>query len=110
MSLEEVVCDFVLGGTLIAAVLALGNILGPLAVGIVAALPVRIWATMLLGGVSASPDFILGMLRGVIPGSFGTLGFIIILSRRTHRYGVARAFLLACLVCVAVTSVGVLLA
>ena len=110
MSLWEFLSDFLMGGTLIAVVLALGHFIGPLTTGIIAALPVRVWATILLGGVSASPDFLLGMLRGIISGSVGTLGFIVILATRTRRYGVRNAFILACAVCAAITCVGVFLA
>jgi len=94
---------------MIAVVLALAGVIGPFMAGIVAALPIRVWATLLLGGAGESLDFVSGMLRGIIPSSFGALFFMLVLSRFTVRHGVARSFALASVVCTVVTVLGVAL-
>jgi hypothetical protein len=107
MDLQQTLYDFIAGGALIATVLALGRVFGPALAGIVAALPVRLGATLLLSGVSNSPGFVLGMLRGSIPASLGALGFMTTLSRTTTRFGMLKSFILAVAVCVLIILAGV---
>jgi hypothetical protein len=105
MSPEKLISDFILGGFLIAGVLAIANFIGPFMAGVIAALPVRVWATLLLGGVSGTEQFVLEMLRGVIPGSIGSLAFMTTLAKTTRRYGIVRSFVIACIICLVVTYV-----
>jgi hypothetical protein len=109
MSLSKLALDFIIGGAMIASVLAIANFIGPFMAGVIAALPVRIWATLLLGGVSGSSEFLMGMLRGVIPGSFGSLSFMIVLAKVTSRHGIMRSFALASAACLLVTYVALVI-
>jgi hypothetical protein len=107
--LERLIPDFLIGGSMIAGVLAVAHFLGPFLAGIIAALPVRLGATLFLGGIAGSSEFFLGLLRGIIPANFGTLCFIVMLAKTTRRYGVWKSFALSWAVCIAVTWIGLMI-
>ncbi len=107
MDWEKLLYDFLIGGGLIATVLALGKVFGPMIAGIIAALPVRLGATLFLSGMTNSPEFVLGMLRGSIPGSLGSFGFMATLAKTTKKFGLWKSFVLACIVCLIIIYVGV---
>jgi hypothetical protein len=107
MDWQKLLYDFIAGGALIATVLALGKVFGPTLAGIVAALPVRLGATLFLSGISNSPEFVIGMLRGSIPASLGAFGFMITLARTTKRLGMLKSFILAVAVCALIIFAGV---
>ncbi len=109
MDWQKLLFDFVVGGGLIAFVVALFHFVSPLMGGILASIPVRVGITMFLGGVSEGSEFVLGMLRGSIPGSFGAFSFMIVLSRATRRLGIWKSFSLASLICILVTCIGVVI-
>ena len=92
---------------MIATVLAIGKVFGPAIAGIIAALPVRLGTTLFLSGVTNSPEFVLGMLKGSVPTSIGAFGFIITLSRTTKRLGMLKSFILSIAVCVIIIFIGV---
>jgi len=107
MDWEKLAYDFLIGGGLIATVLALGKVFGPMIAGIIAALPVRLGTTLFLSGISNSPAFVAGMLRGSIPTSLGAFGFMVTLARTTTRFGMLKSFILACSVCLIIIFFGV---
>ena len=107
MDWQRLLLDFFIGGGLIAIVVAMFQFVSPLVGGILASIPVRIGITMFLGGVYEGSGFVLGMLRGSIPGSFGAFSFMIVLSRFTRRLGTWKSFSLATLVCILVVYIGV---
>jgi hypothetical protein len=98
--------NFLLGGFLIALALAIGKLVGPFIAGIIAALPVRLGATLFLGGISNDVSFVLEMIKGAVPGSLGALCFMVVLSLTVKRVGVPKAFVLGCLACLAVVYIG----
>jgi hypothetical protein len=106
MDWERLVYDFIAGGALIATILALAKVFGPFIAGIIAALPVRLGATLFLSGITNSPAFVTGMLRGSIPASFGAFGFMVTLSKTTTRLGLWKSFILACVVCLLIIFAG----
>ena len=105
MSFEKILSDFILGGLMIAGVLAIASMIGPFSAGILAALPVRVWATLLLGGATGTDQFTLGMVKGIIPGSIGSLFFMLVLSGTAVKRGVRRSFILASAACIAATVI-----
>ena len=106
MVLGELGENFLLGGFLIAIVLAIGKLLGPFIAGIIAALPVRLGTTLFMGGISNDPSFVLEMIRGALPGSLGALFLMITLSLSVKRLGILKSFALACMICLAVVYTG----
>ncbi len=106
MSLSKLVVDFFIAGGLIAVVLEIANLMGPFIAGIIAALPLRVWMTLLIAGTTESPEFIMSLLRGIIPGSFGAWTFMITLSFSTRKWGIWKSFALACITCTCVTLIG----
>jgi hypothetical protein len=102
----EFLFDFLLGGGLIACVLAIGKYFGPLIAGIIAALPVRLGTTLFLAGMGNDVVFATEMIKGVLPGSLGALGFMIILSNTTLKFGLWKSFILACLTCLMIVYGG----
>lgn len=109
MAFKEILFSFFAGGGLIAIVLAAAKIFGPLIAGIIAALPVRLGTTLFISGISYSPDFVLGMLRGSIPTSMGAFAFMIVLAKTTGKLGIVKSFLLACFVCVLIIYSGLMI-
>lgn len=109
MDWQRLIVDFFVGGGLIAFVVALLHFVGPMLGGIIASIPLRIGITMFLGGISEGSAFVLGMLRGSIPATFGAFSFMIVLSRSTRKLGILRSFSLASLICILVTYVGVVI-
>ncbi|MBN2330743.1 MAG: hypothetical protein JXC85_02910 [Candidatus Aenigmarchaeota archaeon] len=109
MDWQRLLFDFMIGGGLIAAVVSVFHFVSPLIGGIIAAVPVRIGITMFLGGIAEGSGFVLGMLRGSIPGSFGAFSFMFVLSRATRRLGIWRSFSIATLVCVLVVCIGLVM-
>ena len=109
MDWQRLLFDFMVGGGLIAIVITLFQFVSPLIGGILASIPLRIGITMFLGGVYEGSGFVIGMLRGSIPGSFGAFSFMIVLSRVTRRLGIWKSFSLATLVCILVVYIGVMI-
>ena len=109
MDWQKLLFDFIVGGGLIAIVVALVQLVGPLVGGIFATFPIRVGITMFLGGISEGPGFVLGMLRGSIPGSFGAFSFMIVLSRVTRRFGIKKSLALAMLTCLLVVYIGMVI-
>ncbi len=109
MDWQKLLYDFIAGGALIATVLALAKIFGPFIAGIIAALPIRLGTTLFLSGITNSPEFVLGMLRGSIPGSLGSFGFMVTLAKTTKKFGIWKSFILACVVCLIIVFAGVLI-
>jgi len=95
--------EFLAGGGLIALILALARFFGPTAAGILAALPVRLGATLFMGGFSQGSEFAIQMLRGSVPSSIGAFAFMVTLAR-TSKHGMAAAFIVACLVYAAIVA------
>jgi hypothetical protein len=109
MDWEKLVYDFLAGGGLIATVLALGKVFGPMIAGIIAALPLRLGTTLFLSGISNGPAFVTSMLRGSIPASIGAFGFMITLAKTTTKFGLLKSFILACVVCLIIIYMGLLI-
>lgn len=109
MDWQKLLFDFLVGGGLIAIVVAVVQLVGPMVGGIIATFPIRIGITMFLGGISEGSGFVLGMLRGSIPGSFGSFSFMIVLSRATKRLGIGRSLALATLTCLLVVYIGMVI-
>jgi hypothetical protein len=107
MDLQKLIYDFIAGGAMIATVLAIGKVFGPAIAGIIAALPVRLGATLFLSGVEGGPAFVLQMLRGSVPTSVGAFGFMLTLAKTTKRLGMLRSFILSITVCVIIIIIGV---
>lgn len=107
MDWQRILYDFIAGGAMIATVLAIGKVFSPAIAGIIAALPVRLGATLFLSGMTNSPEFVLGMLRGSIPTSIGAFGFMVTLSKTTKRMGMRKSFILSMTVCAIIIVIGV---
>ena len=106
MDWQRLLFDFLIGGGLIASVIAVLQFAGPMIGGILASVPTRIGATMFIGGVTEGPGFVLEMLRGSIPGSFGAFSFMIVLSRMTRKLGILKSFPFATVICIIVVYIG----
>ena len=75
----------------------------PLTAGIMAALPIRLGATIFMGGLSQGSGFALQMLRGSIPSSIGAFAFMLTLARAS-KHGMPLAFIAACAVYAAIVG------
>ncbi|MFQ5648201.1 MAG: hypothetical protein ACE5FW_03105 [Candidatus Aenigmatarchaeota archaeon] len=102
----KVLSDFLIGGFLVAFILLVAKAVGPFIGGIVAALPIRLGVAYGLAGAASGEAFATQMAIGALPGSLGALGFMVVLSRATRRLGITRSFLLACLACLIIVSLG----
>lgn len=87
--------EFIIGGILVALALAVGSIAGPVFGGLVAALPIRLGATLLIGGVKEGSGFAFKMVEGSFLTYFGTFAFIAILLFGIPRIGLMRSFIAA---------------
>ena len=98
---EKFLSDFAIGGFFVAIVVLIAGVLGPSLAGVVAALPVRLSITILLGG-AGDPEMAAGLVRGAIPSNIGAFFFALSLWLLPRRFSVRRSFLLASMICAAV--------
>jgi len=103
MDAGRLLVEFLAGGGLIALFLALARFFGPTAAGIMAALPIRLGATLFMGGFTQGSDFALQMLKGSIPSSIGAFAFMLTLARAS-KHGMPLAFIAACAVYAAIVG------
>jgi hypothetical protein len=109
MDWQRLLSDFIIGGGLIALVVAIVQLLGPFMGGIVASMPIRVGITMFLGGLFEGSGFVIGMLSGSIAGSVGAFAFMIVLSRMTRKLGTIKSISLATLMCLIVVYFGLII-
>jgi hypothetical protein len=102
MSLIKPVIDFIIAGGLIAFVIELGVIFGPALAGIVAALPLRVWATLLVGAASGT-EFVSSLVYGMVPAGIGAIAFTYALVLSLDRLGIWKSFALSWVVCICVS-------
>jgi hypothetical protein len=107
MDWGKLLSDFLMGGVFISVAVLIARLLSPLAGGIIAALPLRLVITLLLGGAGDS-SMAYGMIKGVIPANIGAFTFALSLSFLPERFDAKNSFLLASLVCI-LTMAGVYL-
>jgi hypothetical protein len=101
--LQNVFFDFLLGGALVAIALAVGSAAGAVFGGLVAALPIRLGATLLIGGFREGNDFALKMAEGSLLAYFGTFAFLAVLLVGIPRIGLAKSFAGAIIADIAIT-------
>ncbi len=92
---EKILQNFLVGGALVALALAVGSVAGAVFGGLVAALPIRLAATLLIGGMREGEQFALKMAEGSLLTYFGTFAFIAILFLGIPRIGFAKSFVIA---------------
>lgn len=108
--LGRILLDFLIGGGLVAIALAVGFLFSPLVAGVIAALPIRVGATIFLGGVHEGAEFAHKMVEGGLLTYAGTLGFFLVLYYAIPRFGLLKSFGGAVVVALAITLVAFKLA
>lgn len=88
----KILQEFLIGGALVALALGVGSIAGPVFGGLVAALPIRLGTTLLIGGIKEGNDFAFKMVEGSLLTYFGTLAFILVLFFGIPRLGLLKSF------------------
>jgi len=88
----KILQNFLVGGALVALALAVGSLVGAVFGGLVAALPIRLAATLLIGGVGEGEQFAFKMAEGSLLTYPGTFAFIAILFVGIPRIGLLKSF------------------
>ncbi len=101
MNAEKVFYDFLVGGGLIAVVLAIASILSPFIGGLIAVIPIRLGLTIFIAGISSDASFTSEIARGGLTGSLSACIFVVSLSYSAKRIGVWRGFCLSWVLCLA---------
>lgn len=103
---SKIITDFLIGGGLITSAIFVGMLTSPLIGGLIAALPIRVGITILLGGIHEGTEFATKMLEGSLLTFFGTFTFLLGLYYGIPRFGLLKGFALAsvgCLIVVVIT-------
>jgi uncharacterized membrane protein (GlpM family) len=104
MPLGKFLADFLIGGFSVALAVLVAKSVSLFLGGVIAALPVRLAATIALAGAE-SPLMAHEMVRGAIPGNIGAFAFALSLFLLSRRLGIRRTFVCSLAVCIAVISV-----
>jgi hypothetical protein len=99
---KKILVEFLLGGMLIAFAIAIGMLIDPVFGGLIAALPIRLGATIFLGGMSEGEKFALKMVEGSLLTYIGTFFFLVALRYFIPRLGLATSFVISSIICVAI--------
>jgi len=97
---RDILINFLFGGILIAIAIAIGMIVGPVFGGLIAALPIRLGATIFLSGIKEGDKFAFKMVEGSLLTYIGTFLFLISLWCLIPKIGFLKGFVISSIICI----------